>query len=214
MYGSSRNLGVGATGAYHIPLDKKGLSFIAVGVSAKAIFNDYAGDDDLNKPAEKTFFPSADAGIYYYNSFLFAGISGTNLLGNPVESDSLGYNTIPLSRQFFAHVGAKFVISKALNIIIEPSLIFTTNDSFSGDIADMLKPGLKVYAGNYCVGTFFDDFEKISFFVQYKYSRFYVGTFFELPYNSPFYKEPIRAEFAFGVNLSAIRSGISRAYHW
>ena len=61
---------------------------------------------------------------------------------------------------------------------------------------------------------FLNNFSKKSFFLQYKYPRFYIGTYFELPNNSPFYKNPIRAELAFGINLSAIKHGSSMVNHW
>jgi type IX secretion system PorP/SprF family membrane protein len=210
----SRNIGIGGTVSYHLQLDKNAISYLSFGVSAKAVFNDYSGDIDLNKPAAKTFFPNFDAGLYYYTTYLFAGISATNLLGNPNKPDSLGFYTIPVSRQLFFQVGYKLVLSRSLNLLLEPSLIVNSDDTFSGKITGMFKPGLKLYAGNYCIGTYFDDFNKISFFLQYKYSKIYVGTYFELPYNSPFYKQPILAEFALGVNISAIKSGFSRGNHW
>jgi type IX secretion system PorP/SprF family membrane protein len=211
---SSRNIGIGGTGAYHMQLNKNALSFLSFGLSVKAIYNDYSGNSDLNKPAEKTFFPQVDAGIYYYSSTLFAGISATNLLGNPNKADSLGFYTIPVSRQLFFQIGYKLVISRSLNILLEPSLIVNSDFTFSGDMIDMIKPGLKLYTNNFCIGTFFNDFDKISFLLQYKYSRLYVGTYFELAYNEPFYKHPILAEVAIGVNISSIKSGLFRANHW
>jgi type IX secretion system PorP/SprF family membrane protein len=211
---SSRNIGFGGTGSYHLQLDKNALSFLSFGVSVKGIFNDYSGNSDLNKPAEKSFFPQIDAGVYYYSSSYYAGISVTNILGNPGKPDSLGYYTIPCSRQFYLQAGYKIVVSKSLNIILEPFLIVNSDDSFSGKITDMLKPGLKMYAGNFCAGTYFNDFNKISFLFQYKYSRMFIGTYFEVAYKQAFYKQPILAEIALGVNLSAIKSGVYRRNHW
>jgi type IX secretion system PorP/SprF family membrane protein len=211
---SSRNIGFGGTGSYHIQLDKNALSFLSFGITVKAVSNDYKGNADLNKPSEMTFFPNVDAGIYYYTAGFYAGISGTNLLGNPNDPDSLGYYTIPCTRQFYFHGGYKFVLSKSLNILLEPFLIVNSDDSFSGNISDMLKPGLKLYAGNFCTGTYFNDFDKISFILQYKYSKLYIGTYFEMNFKKAFYEQPIRAEIAIGVNLSAIKSGFPRRNHW
>jgi type IX secretion system PorP/SprF family membrane protein len=210
----SRNIGIGATGSYHLQLDKNALSFLSFGVTFKAIYNDYSGNIDLSNSAQTAFFPNADAGVYYYNKNFYTGLSVTNILGSPSDRDSTDSYTIPGSRQFFFQLGYKMVISRSLNILIEPSLIVNANDSLSGKITDMLKPGLKLYAGNICVGTYFNDFNKISFFFQYKYPKFYIGTYFELPYNSPFYKNPNRVELAFGINLSAIRYGSARVNHW
>jgi type IX secretion system PorP/SprF family membrane protein len=214
LNGLSHNIGISGTGSYHLQLDKGALSFLSFGASAKAVFNHYSGNPDLSKPAKNTIFPNFDVGVYYYNTYLFAGLSATNLLGNPEDPDSLGFYTIPVSRQLFFQVGYKVVLSKSLNILLEPSLIVNSDASFSRKITDMIQPALKIYAGNFCLGTYFNDYSKISFFFQYKYPRFYIGTYFELPNNSPFYKKPLLAEFALGVNISAIKSGISRLNHW
>jgi type IX secretion system PorP/SprF family membrane protein len=210
----SRNIGFGATASYHLPMDRNELSFLSFGITAKAIYNDYAGNTDLGLPAETTLFPNVDAGVYYYSSNLFAGISATNLLGNPIKPDSTGFSIIPVSRQLYLQAGYKLLLSRRYNIVLEPSVIINTDVSFSGEIIDMIKPGLKLYAGNFCAGTYFNDFDKISFFLQYKYSKMYLASYFELPYNTPYYKQPILAELAVGINLSAVRSGITRRNHW
>lgn len=214
LNGLSRNMGISGTASYHFQLDKDELSFLSFGVTAKAVYNHYSGNPDLSDSALTTFFPNLDAGVFYYNKNLFAGLSVTNILGNPEGPDSLRIFTMPVSRQFFFQIGYKVVLSRSLNILLEPSLIVNVSDSLSGKITDMLKPALKIYAGNICIGTYFNDFNKTSFFFQYKYPKFYIGTYFELPNNSPFYKNPIRAEFALGLNISAIKSGSSRINHW
>jgi type IX secretion system PorP/SprF family membrane protein len=214
LNGLSHNIGISGSVSYHIQLDKDALSFLSFGISVKAVSNHYSGDPDFSKPAKNTVFPNFDAGIYYYSKHLFVGVSATNILGNPEDPDSLGFYTIPVSHQLFFQIGYKVVLSKPLNILLEPSLIVNSDDSFSGKITDMLKPMLKLYIGNICIGTYFNDFNKTSFFFQYNYRRFYIGTYFELPKDSPFYKEPILTEFTLGLNISAIKSGISRRNHW
>lgn len=214
LNGLSHNTGIGGTVSYHLNLDKNALSFLSFGVSAKAVFNNYAGDPDISKPAEGTFFPNFDAGLYYYSPELYAGISVINLLGNPKKPDSLGLYTIPVSRQLFFNIGYKLILSRSLNLLMEPSLIINSDLTFSGKISEMIKPGLKLYAGNFCAGTYFNNFNNISFFWQYKYSKIYVGTYFEIPYNSAFYKQPMRVEFSLGLNISAVKSGFSRLNHW
>lgn len=212
--GISRNAGIAGTGSYHLQLDKDALSFLSFGVTAKAVYNEYSGNPDLSDSAQTSFSPNFDAGIYYYNKNLFAGLSGTNLLGSPEDADTSDTYSVPMSRQLFFQLGYKLVLSRSLNIVLEPSIIVNSDDTFSGEITDMIEPMLKVYAGNFCTGTYFNDFNRYSIFFQYKYPKFYVGTFFELPMNSPFYKNPIRAEFAFGLNFSAVKSGVSRINHW
>lgn len=214
MNGLSRNLGAGASGSFHLQLDKQALSFLSFGTTVKGIYNIYSGNPDLSDSAKNTFFPNLDAGIYYYNPFFYAGLSTTNLLGNREDSDSLGISTIPVSRQFFFQFGYRFVLSRSLNILLEPSVIINTDDSFSQKIREMIEPALKLYAGDFCLGTYFNDFNKISFFFQYKYPRFYLGTYFELPNDSPFYKKSLTAELALGINFSGIKSGYYRFNHW
>jgi type IX secretion system PorP/SprF family membrane protein len=214
MTDSTRNIGFAGTGSYHLQLGSDALSFLSFGITAKAIYNDYPGSADLSKPAKSTFYPNFDVGVYYYSANFFTGLSATNLLGNPETPDSTGFSSIAVSRQLFFQIGYKFVLSKSLNILLEPSVIVNTDDSFEGKITDMIKPALKVYAGNICAGTYFNSFDNTSFFFQYKYPKFYVGSYFELTNGSPFYKTPIRAEIALGLNISAIKSGPSRLNHW
>lgn len=212
--GSTRNTGLAAAGAYHFQLDKNGLSFVSVGAAARFVTSKFSGNTDLGQPASTKLFPDFDAGIYYYSTNLYAGISATNLMGTPQNADTASTYVMPVSRQLFFNAGYKLILSRSKNILLEPILIVNSDDSFSGDILDMIQPALKLYAGNFCVGTYFNDFDRISFFFQYKYNSFYVGAHFSMAHNSPFYKTPLIEEIAVGINLSSIKSGISRMYHW
>jgi hypothetical protein len=161
--------------------------------------------------------PNLDAGIYYYNPNFYVGFSATNILGNPEDRDSLGLYSIPVTRQYFFLAGYKFVLSRSLDIVLEPSVIITSDDTLSLDmdgITGMIKPGLRLYMGKFCVGTYFQDFNKIPFFFQYKYPRFYVATFFEIPKNIPFYKKELTAEIGIGVNLGVDRFTTKKESHW
>ncbi|MCE5347913.1 MAG: type IX secretion system membrane protein PorP/SprF [Bacteroidales bacterium] len=212
--GLNRNIGIIATGAYHFQLDKNALSFLSVGISAKAVSNHYSGEPDQNKPAKNTIFPNFDAGVYYYSTHLFTGVSATNLLGNPGHPDNLGLYAIPVSRQLFFQIGYKIVLSRTLNVLLEPSVICNSDDSFSGEVSDMIKPELKLYADNIVIGTYFNDYEKTSFFFQYRYPKFHFGAYFEFPNDSPFYKNPLLIEVSLGLNLSVIKSEIRSLNHW
>lgn len=212
--GSNRNLGIGASSSYHFTLDKQSLSFLSVGASVKGVYNIYSGDPDLAKPSKNTFYPNLDLGVYYYSPALFAGLSTTNFLGNPGDPDTLGIYGVPVSRQYFFLAGYKIILSRSLNIVLEPSIIINTDDSFSEKITDILEPQLKLYLENFCVGTYFNDYSKISFFLQYRYPGFYIGTFFQIPRDSPYYKKELTAELAVGINLSGVRSGSGGHYHW
>lgn len=209
-----RNGGVLISGSYHKPLSSNALSFISAGIAARGFYHHYNGDEDLDIASADFWFPNIDAGLYYYDPRFYAGISGTNLLGRPANRDTLSTYLIPATRQFFLYAGVKLVVSRALNIVVEPSLIAVTDDSLSFDIRKSIKPALRIYAGDFCTGTYFNDFERISFFFQFRYPRFYVGTFFELPRNTPFYKMPLTAEVALGINLSKTNTGYSIRSHW
>jgi type IX secretion system PorP/SprF family membrane protein len=212
--GLSRNIGIGASASYHMPIGKEDLSFLSFGLTSKFIFNKYSGDPDLFESAQSTFFLNFDAGVYYYSPNLSAGLSVTNILGKPKDSDTLDSYTIASSRQIFFNIGYKLVLIKSLDLLVEPSLIINSDGSFSGKVVDMIHPALKLYAGDFCVGTYFNNFDKTSIFFEYKYKALYVGTYFELQNGSPFYKTPLRAELILGLNISAIKSGISRQNHW
>jgi len=211
---STHNAGVSATAAYHIPLSQKALSFISVGASIKGMYHFNEGDADLSIPFKEFYFPNVDVGLYFYNPKAHAGISVTNLLDPPDDTATLSIYKIPVSRQYNFIAGYKIVLSRELNIVLEPSILIHTDDSLSFDIKESIEPALKLYAGNFCLGTYFNDYSKISFFFQYRYPKFYVGTYFALPKNSPFFKKSLTSEIAFGINFSHNKSGYTKYGHW
>jgi type IX secretion system PorP/SprF family membrane protein len=216
--GTMHNTGFSTVCSYQLQLDKKALSFLSFGAALKGVYNfmDTVSSVDplLNKPSLRTFYPNLDAGIYYYSPNLFAGISATNLLGNPGDPDTLGISRIPVSRQYFFIAGYKFLVSRSLNIVVEPSIIINADESANQKITDLLEPMLKVYLQNFCLGTYFNDYKKISLFFQYKYPRFYVGSFVEIPKGLPYFKKNLNIELALGINLSKINSKYNKYYHW
>jgi type IX secretion system PorP/SprF family membrane protein len=214
VYDSSRTAGFAATGSYHLALDNRALSFVSAGVSVRGFYHHYNGNPDLGIPEENHYFPNIDAGLYYYNPFFYAGLSGMNLLGRPSNRDTLSTWLIPATPQYFFIAGFKLVLSRSLDIVIEPSVIIVTDDSLSLAPKRSIKPALRLYAGDFCIGTYFNDFERVSFLFQFRYPRFYIGTFFELPKNTPFYKQPLTTEVAFGLNLSKTKAGYSVHSHW
>lgn len=210
----TRNVGIGVSGSYHFKLNRNALSYISVGASAKAIFNRYSGNPDAGSPAASTIKPNVDAGFFYYSPSISAGISATNILGTPDSPDSLGVYQVPISRQYFLHAGYKFILSKSMNLMLEPSLLVNTGDSIPENIIDIFKPGLKIYSGDVCIGTYFNNFDKISFFGQFKYKKTSLGAYFELPYKTAYFRQPIIVELSIGINLSAIKTGNTRRNHW
>lgn len=209
LTGDYRNAGMSIAGAYHIPMGREKLSFLSLGIAAKGIFSHYPGDADLGKPERDTIFPNLDAGIYFYNPVFYAGISATNILtGTPVN------DTIPVSEKYFFNAGFKIVASRKLNIILEPMVIASMGDTLPDKIRDIIHPGLKLYLGNFCMGSYLNDYDRIPFFFQYKYPGFYIGTFFELPRNTPFYKKEITAEIVIGLNITRNNPSYNRRGQW
>jgi type IX secretion system PorP/SprF family membrane protein len=210
MNDSLQSSGISAIFSYHIPLNKSSLSFLSLGVSGKGMYHRVKESE----PAKEFLFPNTDVGIYYYNPSLYAGISATNLLPPPKDTATLNPHSIPVSRQYNFIAGYKFVLSRSLKLVLEPSVIISTDDSLSFNIKENIEPMLKLYAANFCLGTYFNDYNKVSFFFQYKYPKFYIGTFFALPRDTPFYKKSMTAEIAFGINFSRNKSGFTEYGHW
>lgn len=211
---SIHNTGAGGTVSYHIPLNKKSLSFLSIGASFKGLYHFFEGNPDSGIPFGEYYFPNADLGIYLYSPSYSVGISAVNLLDSPTDTLAGFVYKVPAARQYNFIAAYKFVISRDLNLVIEPSVIIHTNDSLDFDLKESIEPALKIYAGSFCLGTYFNDYNKLSFLFQYRYPRFYVGTFFSIPRDSPFYKKSPTAEIAIGINFSRNRSGYIQNGHW
>lgn len=211
---STHNAGISLSGSYHIPLNKRALSFLSVGASLKGLYHFHEGNAERIQPSKEFYYPEFDMGLYIYNPKAYAGLSATNLLGRPKDTVNVSPYIVPVSRQYNFIAGYKFVISKSMNLVFEPSLLIHTDDSLSFSLKKNVEPALKLYAGDFLIGTYFNDYSSISFFFQYRYPKFYVGTFFALPKNSPFYKKSPTAEIAFGINFSRNKSGYTKSSHW
>ena len=169
---------------------------------------------EYDAPPKNTFIPNIDIGVYYYGQQGYAGISATNLLGSMLDDADNEIYAVPISRQYFLTGGYKFVLSKALNIVLEPSLIINLDDSLKFNDLDTYNPMLKIYMEDFCVGTYFHDYDKLTFFFQYKFPKLYLGTLVDFPVDAPFYKEELIVEIAFGLNFGSIRSGSRTNWHW
>jgi type IX secretion system PorP/SprF family membrane protein len=213
--GNSRNIGINAAGSYQIPLSNKNLSFLSFGAAIKGVYNilDSSALEPGNS-SKKTFYPNVDAGVYYYGTNFFTGVSAINLLGNPGVADTLGNYEIPVSRQYFFTIGYKFIFSKSKNIVLEPSILIDAVDSTFGKIADNINPIIKLYIDNFCIGSYFLSDGNTSFFFQYRYPRFYIGAFYELPRKTAYYKKSPIVEFTLGINFITDKSKLSRQSRW
>ena len=213
--GLSRNLGISGAFSYQLPLNPANLSFLSFGVSVKGVYNML--DNDLTGPArsfKKTFFPDFDLGIYYYGTNLFTGLSSTNILGNPWKSDSLEIFKIPVSRQYFFTAGYKILLSKSLNMVLEPSVLIFSNDSIIRKKSVNINPIIKLYMEDFCFGASFHNDGNISFFSQFRYPGFFVGAYYEMPKKIAFYKKAPVVEFTAGVTIQPDKSRFSNHSHW
>lgn len=214
MTETSRNLGISAAVSYHLPLNDKNLSFVSGGIAIKGIYNMMDSIPDIGATQKNQFIPNVDAGIYLYSQMFYAGISATNILGSMVDSTDMAVYNIPVSRQYFFHAGYKLVLSKSLNIVLEPSLIVNLNDSLDFGKKETYNPMLKLYMDAFCIGAYIHDYSKMTFFFQYKFPRLYIGTLVDFPRNVPFYKRDLNVEITAGVNFGGT-SGFSRnRYQW
>jgi type IX secretion system PorP/SprF family membrane protein len=213
--GRSENFGISLGGSYQIPLNTRKLSFFSFGASVKGIYNilDTASFEQ-NYPSEKTFYPNLDLGIYYFGIKFYTGISVTNLFGNPQNSDDRGIYKIPVDRQYFFSAGYKLLLNKSMNVVVEPSLLISAYDSTFNKISKNIKPILKLYVENFCIGTYFYGNGKTSFFTQFRYPRFYVGAFFELPKKTPYYKGSPIVQLTMGLNIQIDKSRLSDHNQW
>jgi type IX secretion system PorP/SprF family membrane protein len=211
--GLSRNIGFGATGSYHMPLDEKNLSFLSGGITVKGIYNMMDSIPEV-APSKNSFIPNIDAGVYYYGQNLFAGISVGNLLGNMLDSAENVIYDVPVSRQYFLIAGYKFVVSRSLNIVLEPSLIINLNDSLNFDKKETYNPMLKLYMEDFCVGAYLHDYHNMTFFFQYRFPKLYLGTLVDFPRDVPFYKKDLVIEIAVGLNFGKTSSLSPLNRHW
>jgi type IX secretion system PorP/SprF family membrane protein len=213
--GPSRNIGINAAASYQIPLSLRKLSYLSFGLSGKGVYNMYDSiAAETGGSVGKTFHPNFDAGLYFYTPSFYTGLSAANIINDPEMPDSLGIYGIPAARQYFFTAGFKILISKSLNIVLEPSIITSVNDSTISEAYNYIKPVVKLYVENFCIGSYFLNEGNVAFFFQYRFPSLYVGAFFEVPKKSPYYKtEPI-IEFTIGLNLRKDKSRLSKSSRW
>jgi type IX secretion system PorP/SprF family membrane protein len=212
--GLSKNIGLSVSGSFQIPMNTRNLSFLSFGASIKGVYNTLTDSVGPPRSYKKTFYPDFDLGIYYYSTSFYAGLSSTNILGNPFKSDSLEIFKIPVQRQYFFTAGVKILLSKALNIVVEPSALIIVNDSTFRKVTDNINPIIKLYLDNFCFGSAFNGNGKISFFSQFRYPKFYVGAYYELAKKTAYFKKTPIVEFTLGMNIQPDKSRLANHSHW
>jgi len=101
-------------------------------------------------------------------------------------------------------------------MVLEPSILVAATDSTFDDISHNISPILKLYIGNFCLGTSFStgSTDKISFFGQFRYPGFYVGAYYELASKTAYYSDKPLVEFTLGLNLHYNKPNLTKRSHW
>ncbi len=73
---------------------------------------------------------------------------------------------------------------------------------------------LKLYMDAFCVGSYIHSYDNLTFFFQYKFPSFYIGTLVDFPRNVPFYKRDMTVEIAAGFNFGGTGSSPRNRYKW
>ncbi|MFO7852125.1 MAG: type IX secretion system membrane protein PorP/SprF [Bacteroidota bacterium] len=208
--------GFKATGSYHIQLNENSTSFLSIGLSLQGSRNTVTTIPDIEIPdstiTETTYDPNVDFGIYYYSPALYLGLSSTNILEGMLPNDTISYNHEIRHYHFMG--GYKFVLYRPMNLLIEPSVIFSLSDSTFNDFANHIYPMVKIYIDNFCFGSYFYDWDKISVFFRYNYPGVYIGAFLAVSRKSPYYKKIPSIELSAGINLSYNKTRRYKRFHW
>lgn len=185
--------GMNAALSYHIPLGSDRFSFLSTGGGFKAVYDAH----------DKSFHPDADFGLYLYSRRFFAGGAIFNAFSTAKYPDSITIYKRPLERMYFAMLGYRFLVSRSLEILVEPSLMAEFYDEKALEFLKNFHPSIKVYMKSFCMGTYFYS-GNTSFFFQYKFPAFYMGAYFEIPEKAPYYKFNTKpyVEITLGLNIS------------
>lgn len=210
--GLSRNMGFSIAGSYQIPLNTRKLSFLSFGASVKGEYNTITST--LTDTLRKTYYPNFDIGIYYYGTNFYTGVSAVDILGSPWKPDTLGIYKVEVSREYFFTAGYKLLLSKSLNIVLEPSVLILATDSTFNKIKNNINPIIRIYLEDFCFGTSFRADGDISFFCQFRYPKFYIGAYYELAKKTPYFKKAPLVEFTLGLNIQPDKSRLSSHSHW
>ena len=211
----SRNLGFGVSGAYHISLDQKKLSNLAIGAAFRGHYNLVSDEGESTTGRSSGFTPNVDVGLYYYGPSAYAGISSTNLLGTSDSTLAYGDEAY-IPREYNFYGGYKFLLSRKNGIVLEPSLLISLNDSTLSEIGQHITPYLKLYMQNFYFGTYVKDFDfnDLAFFFQYQFPWFYTGLLVEFPREGFLTDDNILLELCLGINLGLDKEAFRKSRHW
>lgn len=187
--GPKKSIGVLGSYAYRIPIKNGKLSFgLRAGVFnytynwAEITYKDQ-GDVYNTNNQTSTIVPTADAGLYYYNNTLYAGLSATHLYSGRLTSISnLNGDDAKLSPHLFFTFGKAWSFSE--NLIFNPScMIKATKGSPSSidlNLSFMLKQrvwvGLSLrHTSNFVLYSQFNITDKFKLGYSYDYGFNKIG---------------------------------------
>jgi len=211
---SSRNIGFGVSGAYHIALGDEKLSALSIGLTARGTYNMISDDSETTSGETSSFNPNLDAGIYYYGPSAFVGISANNVLGMLSDTILTIVDEAYIPREFHLYGGYKFILSRKNAIIFEPSLLLSHGDSTLFEDTYRIAPMFKFYMQNFYFGTFVKRKEHLNFFFQYQFPKFYTGLLVDFPRKGFLTADNIILELTFGLNIGKDKRTFSQTRHW
>jgi len=139
--------------AYHIPLDEGQLSMgmsvtgfqFRIDENKIVLYDEY---DALISGSDKTLYiPDANAGIYYMNRYMYAGLSASDLFESSLKLGDTRSNQYKLERHYFLMGGYKYT-QRRWDYLIEPNAMI----KFSESGALQVDVGSKVYYRDYYWG--------------------------------------------------------------
>jgi type IX secretion system PorP/SprF family membrane protein len=139
--------------AYHIPLDEGQLSMgmsvtgfqFRIDEDKMVLYDEY---DALLSGSDKTLYiPDANAGIYYVNRYMYAGLSASDLFESSLKLGDTRSNQYKLERHYYLMGGYKYT-QRRWDYLIEPNAMI----KFSEAGALQVDVGSKVYYRDYYWG--------------------------------------------------------------
>lgn len=213
-----RTLGGSASLAYHIPVNKKRLSFLSLGASGKGIYFDGEwpgpGDSIFHVLLGGTKYFDLDLGVYYYSARFSGGFSVINLRDLIMNEGRPNTEIIPLSLQYFANASYKILLSRSWNIVFEPGMILSTHELELEGLEEKIYPLLKLYLKDFCLAYYARDNDKLSFLFEYRYPSVFLSAYFEIPKNSAYYRREPSIEISAGIKLGKNKKRVTSRSRW
>jgi type IX secretion system PorP/SprF family membrane protein len=217
--GPFNKIGMQATYAYHLPLDKSAISHLAFGISFSGFLYtiNYWDLNTLVDPLiaqgrQQTFVPDANIGAYYYGKAHFVGVSVYQLFESPIKWGSAEFDTISIQRNYFLYGGYRFLIQN--RIIVEPSLLVKTNDQDIDQFYNHLDINLRIIYLTFSVGASYRMNEGMAIFGQYQFRNLFLGLAYEYPFSKIWNYNYGTVEVNVGFNLGKGKNRFGDNRYW